>query len=464
MQKYILYQSNGHLIGIIVKSDANGDGAFILGANTTAATIERYLSDDKSHFISAPTIDATADDLFQNHDPEVYLYEYHEDDETYYYIVPTITPMPSGKGFYTWVDDADSDYIVAEFDGVLSSSDFGLSLDYHGSTLGWNLIGNPYPSPLNWRTGSWSFNNVEQTIWIWDPDKNTGGGFVWKTSSGAGSVPTFSTIPTSQAFFIRALGTNPSLTIPADARTVHHDQLYYKGRDEVNLDYPADYVTVKVLNDQDEDEVWVSFNEYGTEGFDNGWDATKMFNSYNTVSLYIPKEMRNQCLEHLPALLPNEERIVEMNFETTIDGEHTLAIDMTYLPNTNVTLGDLKYNQTQDMKYDSIYSFVAFTDDDPNRFRIHFNKTTTGIEFDDFDPKTDQSVQIYSHDKNIYIKKEVINSSGYVIVYDLYGREVITQPLEHTSLMKIPVHLNNTYLIVKVISDNKVVTSKVYIR
>ncbi|RLD45341.1 MAG: hypothetical protein DRI88_08710 [Bacteroidetes bacterium] len=461
--------NNTGTTGLIVKSDANGDGAFILGANTTTATIERYLSDDMSHFISAPITDATADNLFQDHNPEVYLYEYHEDDSTYYYLVPTITPMPSGKGFATWVDDATGNYITANFDGTLMSSDLTLSLDYSGIPWGWNLVGNPYPCPLNWRTGSWEFNNVEQTVWIWNPSANTSGDpdgrWVWKTKAGAGSVPTFSTIPTSQAFFIRSTGTGASLTIPADARTVHKDQLYYKGRDEGISDYPADYVIVKVSNEQDEDEVWISFNEYGTEGFDNGWDATKMFNSYNTVSLYVPKETRDQCLEHLPPLEPEEERIVAVNFETTIDGEHTLALDMTHLPDVvEITLEDLKYNQMQSMRYDSVYTFVAFTEDDPDRFRIHFNKTTTGIEFPEPAPVTKSSVQIYAYEKNIYIKKEDINASGKVLVYDLYGREVLAQQLEHTNLMKIPVSANNTYLVVKVISDNYVTTSKVFIR
>ncbi len=53
-----------------------------------------------------------------------------------------------------------------------------------------------------------------------------------------------------------------------------------------------------------------------------------------------PKEYRNQCLEHLPALYPDEERIVEIGFETTADGEHSIMIDATYLPDTDITLED----------------------------------------------------------------------------------------------------------------------------
>jgi hypothetical protein len=139
-------------------------------------------------------------------------------------------------------------------------------------------------------------------------------------------------------------------------------------------------------------------------------------------------------------------------------------IDATYLPDTDITLEDMKYDQMQIMDSDSIYTFVAFADDDPNRFRIHFNKTITGIEFEDFNHYNDESIQIYSYGKHVYIKKEDRSTSGYVMLYDMYGREVLSQLIEQTSLMKIPVQLNNSYLVVKVISDSKVFTSKVYIK
>ncbi len=464
--------------GLIVESNSTGDGMLLLGSGTTQATVKRYLTDNMSHFISAPITDASADNLFQNHNPEVYLYERIESDDSWQYLVPTSTPMPPGKGFSTWVDNAATGYITANFDGMLMSSDLTLdgsttpSLDYTDNSHGWNLMGNPYPVPLDWTKGSWDTTNVEGTIYIWNPAENTNddpdGTWVWHTSMGAGSY-SFDAIPGSQAFLVRTKSTAATLKIPADARTVYHTQDYYKSTREDDEDsipgYPADYVIIKALNSQDEDEVWISFNEYGTEGFDNGWDATKMFNSYNTLSLYVPKETRDQCLEHLPPLLTDEERVVAVNFETTVDGEHALALDMTHLPDVvEIILEDLKYNQMQSMRYDSVYTFVAFTEDDPDRFRIHFNKTTTGIEFQELNTEAVSNVQIYAYEKNIYIKKEELNASGKVLVYDLYGRQVLAQQLEHTNLMKIPVSANNTYLVVKVISDNYVTTSKVFIR
>ena len=450
----------------------------LLGSGTTQATIERYLSDDMSHFISAPTINATADDLFQDHNPEVYLYEYHEWDDSYNYLVPTSTPMPSGKGFSTWVDDASSDYIIAEFDGELTSADFTFnsstnpSMTYSGAGLGWNLMGNPYPVPLNWRKGSWSSNNLdtELTVYIWKPATNTDDDpdGTWLYKPAFSSTGNFNgIIPSGQAFLVKAIGNSPSITIPANARTVYYPETtYYKSKEIVNdsTDQIADYVKVNASNPLDTEEIYISFNDIGTEEFDNGWDASKLRNSYSTVCLYIPKESRDQCIEHLPTLYPDEERIVEIGFETTADGEHSLVIDATYMPDTDITLEDMKYNKMQNMDADSIYAFVAFTDDEPNRFRVHFNKTITGIEFEGDNQLADFSIQIYSYGKNVYIKKEDVSTSGYVMLYDIYGREVLAQPLEQTNLMKIPVQLSNSYLVAKVISNSKVFTSKVYIK
>jgi len=461
--------NNAGVSGLIVKSDASGDGMLLLGSETVQATIERYLIDDQSHLISAPITDATADNLFQDHNPEVYLYEHNEWDDSWQYLVPTDTDMTEGKGFSTWVDNASPDFIIADFDGTLISADLTLSnstfpaLEYSSDVYGWNLIGNPYSVPLDWDRGDWDTTNIEGTIWVWDPVLDD---YLWRNSFSGGTLDE-GIIPMGQAFFIRTQNNSPSITIPANARSVFHNDIGYYKQNERNDDtteYFVDHIIIYAQNQLHTDEVWISFSETGTENFDNGWDVSKVKNTNRTVSVYVPKEYRNQCLEHLPTLLPDEERIVDVGFETTADGEHSLVIDATYMPDTDITLEDMKYNQMQNMDSDSIYTFVAFADDDPNRFRIHFNKTTTGIEFDDFNQQTDPSVQIYSYDKNVYIKKEDASSSGYVMFYDMYGREVLSKQLEQSQLMKIPVQLNNSYLVVKVISGNKVFTSKVYIK
>jgi len=64
--------------GIIIKADANQTGSIIINTNNVDATVERYLTDTVAHFIGAPVDNAVIGDLFFDHSPKVWLYEFHE--------------------------------------------------------------------------------------------------------------------------------------------------------------------------------------------------------------------------------------------------------------------------------------------------------------------------------------------------------------------------------------------------
>ena len=49
-------------------------------------------------------------------------------------------------------------------------------------------------------------------------------------------------------------------------------------------------------------------------------------------------------------------------------------------------------------------------------------------------------------------------------MYDLVGRQIYSNKVELGSTTRIPVNVNNTYLIVKVIKGNEVVTQKVFVQ
>jgi hypothetical protein len=82
-------------------------------------------------------------------------------------------------------------------------------LDTASADYGWNLVGNPTPSSINWNSSSgWTKTNVDSTIYVWDPNDTTGGYKVWNGHYGnLGS----GIIAPSQAFWVHANNANPSL-------------------------------------------------------------------------------------------------------------------------------------------------------------------------------------------------------------------------------------------------------------
>jgi hypothetical protein len=78
---------------------------------------------------------------------------------------------------------------------------------------GWNMVGNPYGSAIDWGHPSWTKTNIEPTIYVWDP--NTNQYLTWNGSIGDiedGILAPF------QSFWIKA-DENPELIVSEDAKT-----------------------------------------------------------------------------------------------------------------------------------------------------------------------------------------------------------------------------------------------------
>ncbi len=82
--------------------------------------------------------------------------------------------------------------------------------DTAAADFGWNLVGNPTPSTINWNAASgWTKTNIDGTIYVWDPSDTTGGYKTWNGTTGnlgTGLIAPF------QAFWVKANNINPVLS------------------------------------------------------------------------------------------------------------------------------------------------------------------------------------------------------------------------------------------------------------
>jgi hypothetical protein len=97
--------------------------------------------------------------------------------------------------------------------------------DTHATDMGWNLIGNPTQSTLDWDADGWTKTNIDNSIYIWDPEDEEFK--VWNGSVGTlenGLISPF------QAFWVKADFTNPALSFTDDALTSGGS--FYRGKTE----------------------------------------------------------------------------------------------------------------------------------------------------------------------------------------------------------------------------------------
>ncbi|MCD4791530.1 MAG: T9SS type A sorting domain-containing protein, partial [Bacteroidales bacterium] len=100
------------------------------------------------------------------------------------------------------------------------------------------------------------------------------------------------------------------------------------------------------------------------------------------------------------------------------------------------------------------YSFTYTVDDNEARFIVHFTPLTV-------DENAEDIFNIYSYGNEVYVSVPE-NTKGNIVIYNIIGQEVINAPINNV-LNKITLE-KSAYYLVKVLSDESMVTRKVFIK
>ena len=434
---------------LVLKSDASGTASFIdhgiSGSGTTK--VERYISQNQWHYTCVPMTSTPTLPL-----KDLYVKYYTESNHNFHYVIRDDSTLTINMmGYAIWSDNATTGDKTITFSGNLNTGSESLSLTrtYNSGTSdydGWNLVGNPYPSSLDWDASSgWTKTNVDNAIYFWN-----GASY----SSYVAGVPTGSNIiPPMQGFFVHATAAGTLGT--SNAARVHGTKSFYK--DSAIIE---NLLKLQVQGNGYSDETYIRFRPDATTGFDPEFDAYKLMGLNEAPQVYstIPGtklSINSQPFAGINTLIP-------VSIQFGLSQHLTLMADNlgSFRNNNTILLEDKKLNVTQSLNTNPVYGFDYTSGENPDRFLLHFNNPSFGIG----EKKIDHSVQIYYYNSSVYIKstdgKDLI---GEVFIYDLTGREVYTGTLIHSMLNPIALQVESGYYIVKVVGDNGVTTGKVYL-
>jgi hypothetical protein len=161
-----------------------------------------------------------------------------------------------------------------------------LTLYNHNSqyTKGFNLVGNPYPSPIDWNASSgWTKTNIDNAVYYFDAGVSSQ--YTGTYSSYANGVSSNGTavniIPAMQGFFVHV--TNGSYPVTAylgmgnQVRVNNLSSVFHKSADaEVK---PLVRLTAEYDTEKTKDAAVVYFDEMATSVFDTEFDALKLMNT-----------------------------------------------------------------------------------------------------------------------------------------------------------------------------------------
>jgi hypothetical protein len=307
------------------------------------------------------------------------------------------------------------------------------------SRVGWNLIGNPFSSALDWN--QMISIGTDGAVYVWN------GSTYLSYNAGIGAL-TGGIIPSVNGFFVKANQNNATVIIPFAAR-VHSNIPFYK-------ESIANLLSMRVDANNYSDQAFVNFNDNASSGFDSQFDAYKLQNIDQAPAIYSMITGNILSINSLP-MQGNE--VVDLGFKCGVNGTYTITASgiESFDATTPVWLEDLKTGTVQNLRSNPAYSFDYTTADNEKRFKLHF-KSATGI------PANSQSgITIYSAMHTVVINNTT-NLSGEVKIYDLTGRELLHTTMTSQNETRIMTNFAVGTYLVKVTTLNGVVSNKVFIR
>ncbi|WP_299098265.1 T9SS type A sorting domain-containing protein [uncultured Winogradskyella sp.] len=328
----------------------------------------------------------------------------------------------------------------------------------------WNLIGNPYPSYLDfgvfWTENESVLNGgsgAYKAIYGYDADDSDGSNYtIWNAIN-----TTSDKITPSQGFYVRTVSGGTVTFTPA-MRTHGTSEDFIAGRSSTLNPVLSELFLSNGANNYN---TKIYFAENQTRGLDPGYDAGTFTNS--TSGIYTNLVENHAGVEFAIQVLPYDDFndiIVPLGVNSESGTQLTIGLntETTTIPsNINVYLEDNATN-TWTLLNNSDYVFTPSDElNGTGRFYIHYS--TNALSVDD---NLLNGLQIYSNQssKTLVIKGQ-LNSETSAVLYDMQGRLVFQNILnasDTTNTINVGSLKTGVY-IVELINDTQNRTQKIII-
>ncbi len=446
--------------GLVVESNNNGTGSLVQYNNSVSATFQRYISGEPQawQMISSPMeAQEIADDFTPTGGSDAYgdstrydFYTWYEPDTSWVYLLNNDQPptwltcngsniFVPGRGYLISYKD---EHPTKVYKGNLNSGPISIQLsktEGTGTEFGFNLVGNPYSSSIDWKSSGWERSVLEDSgggydIWIWSETNMNYGAYNSASDSDNGTLGVSRYIAPTQGFFVKAgqtgeLFMDNSVRVHAGAGNWMKSAAANQNKIIIDLESSEGY---------GKDEVVVEFghNEPLT-------GTSKKFSLVpSSPSLYLPDEKDFYSIR----LLGEKENypVFPVSFKAGVNGSYNLTVSFDSDAFEVLELYDKVIGEWHDLKENGTYSFQADSGDKTDRFIL---QTTPGIFAD---PVEQLPILVYSNNKNIIADLRLVEGEYNCDVFSITGQKLMTTTLFGRQISNIEVPFGNTIFIVLV--------------
>jgi hypothetical protein len=374
--KALIVQSIGALTvygDATVETDLISYGSILDIGNLTLngkLIINRYIAGKGWYYIASPVAGFKSNRI----NNAVFLYNEPQASKDWTKAWQRVTSdnLENVKGYDVYFSQADTVVFSGQFNTgyqqiMLSNTD-GNELPAHE---GWNLVGNPYPSAIDWdATSGWNKTNVENAIYIWDETQSNYKTYVNGLSINGGSRY----IPPMQGYFVRVSAHGATQLSMNNAVRVVTTESRFKRTSSGN-----EGIKLTIRGNGYYDETIIALRDNATTGYDTSYDAYKKFTDNTNVPQLFSRSENNDALAINSLPTGTEYLQIPLGLVTTAPGSFTFTTEGV-IENSNgstIYLEDKQTGNFVDLIETHEYEFTASLSDSSGRFMLHIGMPLT---------------------------------------------------------------------------------------
>jgi hypothetical protein len=341
------------------------------------------------------------------------------------------TQLQSMKGYGVIINGTQT----LSFTGPPNTGNFNISISYTSSgkavSDGYNLIGNPYPSPVSWNAIRALPGNSGQITSIMKRWSNSGD-YLGQYADWNGVVGTngaTDNIALGQAFFVKSLPGASSMVMQNSVRRSLPGASFFE---EQPVEQPGNLLRLKISGEKGADEAVIYFDPNAKDTYDAHLDVVKFMalasGLPNLFTLVNGDRMSINAMNQSPGY-----KIVPMGLTISQSGIYTL--DVTELKASafpfEVYLEDREAQQKYDLQEIRRVTFTFGEGQLNNRFFLHFGSSIAGVV-----PSQSANSGLCSLYPQPAVDRVVIKfndplEGGVLKIHDISGRLILTRDLRN---------------------------------
>ncbi len=451
---------------LTIQSDATGMGSLITnGTVSGTATYNLYVSkydnsaDYKYHYISSPVTAQSIRPDFVANTPATNVDFLKWEPQT-----GDLGTWINTKNGTSWNDDFEDNFVVGRgymvaypsigtkaFTGILNTGDINL-VTTTNLYQGWNLIGNPYPSYLDWDEVALSATNMDLALYYYDNDNEEYNAYIRVDGDAVTTNTATKEIPPLQGFMVYSSDASGQALTLSNSHRIHGTQGYFK--EEKELQNPV--LKLNLQKDERGSEMAVVIYGGATEAYDSKYDAFKVLSYNQTVPEIYSMTSEETKLAINTRNAGEGEFVIPVSVKYGTDGEFAINVsEFANLGEWKVTLEDKMSNEFTELSSASSYVFTASTSDAADRFLLHFKSTTAVEDMETLD------ASIYTYDHKIYISGLDAVNNATVELFTVDGRRILAEQFAGAPVVQIGQELPLGCYVVRLTSENQTMSKKI---